>query len=376
MDDFVSYYQKVLPKDEELIRFQINGKDKELKLNRYQVSLELIGKKKVEVRNVFEYTSGMRISHLVLREKNFFVCAVNEENIYFSDRIFSNIQGDTNPKKESFILKDEYEAILLKIIHRMSLVPTKKYSDIYNEILHEDEVNFDLFITAFPYIYIMEIDDNQLNYQNEGKVDIEKTLLYLILNEDIEVPRLKLDEKMREDLKELFFVNQTSSYPYNYHNVLLGILSHQWTQIFMSLYKIIESTYPYFYYKSLFEKINKDSLSFRDIFTMSTFLEKEYRHRPEEKASFSKLIEEIDYNESSVLSEIVDKKQQRIEQSYYNLRNAIVHEREIFRENRGQLHHIAFTENNWIAIINEMIKIVRKALSDEEILKHCRNNEV
>lgn len=329
------------------------SKTKQIFLNKYNKQLS-----KLSFNSVVKFDSKTKAMFLSYEDDVYFVCT----------NIISNLEGNpifykvNSSDYDEFIpeLIDFKDIIFLSIINNLEIDPVDDVFKIYDKILYEDDqpISIDSLHSIYDDIYISKIDNDNLCFISNNQFDLYKIITYHSINSG------NFNLNINPYAKDKLILLLSEDYPINFYSLLTGILSTHWSQFYLSVYKIIESMYPYFFYEELIKKtVNTSFDSVRDL---ALFIESNLSGaKPKEELSFKKLIDCIDPKEEFSPCKLRDLLADKSHSStaYYKLRNNIVHEREIFNRGKHSINYEGFSDSDWNEIINELINIVIEGFS-------------
>lgn len=256
-----------------------------------------------------------------------------------------NVNYDDSGLKET----DLSAGIFLRIVCELR-IPFKRQSsksEIYDQILFQQEEEgysgheYTDLIPYFQNILLYEFvsDDVFVNSRLGNMVG------YLLTNNRVLLP-LHFSDNILQQYNNLFLQNLSSI---NYNMLTKSLISVHWRDVFIEIYRCIESIFHSFSYKEL----HKSFMSSLSIDEFARLLEHKLKMRPTEEES---LITIFDGIEENIISEIKSIKPSKFKNSkeatwFYNIRNNIVHSRPVHEE-------VDFEEEVWEVLILSSLKIL------------------
>lgn len=264
--------------------------------------------KSEQEKNRYLYVTGF--NHLNQINPNFLIY---KRNFYINEEIAGNrLESGFSQDEAEDCSEDEKDILetgifvklfsqLLKNDVALGFNNNKNISEIYDLLMAErsiGKIENCLYgpdvIPIFNNIFIFKIsDDSQLNdakflsdddqYLSDRVCQIFGILI-LETNTDLS---LDFEEPCKDIIVKLIY-NDIGFVDYS--NILSGIFSLNWTDLFLAIYRQLEVCFPILYYKEIYSKLNVKKLDIQDF---SIILEDEMNFRPPEKDSIKKIINEV-----------------------------------------------------------------------------------
>ncbi|MFJ5713711.1 hypothetical protein [Neobacillus sp. NPDC093127] len=296
--------------------------------------------KNINIEEILPISPGVISSFFKLNGKKYFIITGYENiNVNFDEGLFLN----------------EYElsaGVFLKLVCELG-IPIRRQSsksEIYDEILfqHEEQTytghDYNDLILYFHNILLFEINPNSafINHRLGNLVG------YILTNNKNLLP-LNFSEEILIQYTDLFVQNFKTI---NYNLLTKSLISVQWKDVFIEIYRCIEAVFHSFSFNSLHRSL-MSSLSIDDF---ALLLEQKLKVKPTEEESLITIFDGIGSNTIDLIKSVKPPSFKDAKEAtwFYKIRNNIVHSRPINEE-------VNFEEEVWWTLILASLQVVEQS---------------
>lgn len=323
--DFVSDYERPIPSGKRWV--DLTSQDKKDCIN-------------IVIEEIFPIAPGVITSFFSIGENKYFVMTgYDEVDMSFDDELYLREVDIT-------------AGIFLKLVCELR-IPIKRQSsksEIYNGILFQQEEesytghDYKDLAPFFQNIKLYEFNPNSifLGYNLGNMVG------YLFSN-NVDLLPLHLPENVLNHYSRLFVKDIDSI---NYNMLTKSLISVQWKDVFIEIYRCIESIFHSYSLKDLYNSF-RSSLPIEDF---SILMEEKLKVRPKEEDSLITIFEGIDQNTTSLIESVKPSNLREVKEArwFYKIRNNIVHSRPINEE-------VDFEDEEWGILILASLQVLEQS---------------
>lgn len=323
--DFISDYERPIPTAKR--RLDLSPQDKD-------------DTKKIIIDEAFPIAPGIITSLFSIEEKKYFL-------ITGCDEI------DTSFDEDLYLREVDITAgMFLKLVCELR-IPIKRQSsksEIYNNIFFQQEEetysghDYKDLLTFFQNIILYEFNPNSI-FKNYSLANI----VGYIFSNNVNLLPLHLPEDVLVQYSSLF-VKDTKSI--NYNMLTKSLLAVQWKDVFIEIYRCIESVFHLYSLNDL-HKSFRSSLPINDF---SILMEQKLKVRPKEDESLINIFSGIDPNTINLIESVKPSSHRETKEAiwFYKIRNNIVHSRPINEE-------VNFEDEEWGILILASLQVLEQS---------------